>query len=166
MRFGNRRISEISDHELIDLIGQDEDLWTEFKVGPYPSDYEFQICRSVTAMANADGGYIFFGVRERTGRAVDLVGVYRPCRFVERIEKCVADNIEPDIRNLEVKPRAVLWRKRSIDLVIVHIPPSDLDFHGFNCNGANGTNNFAIRFGASVKPLTTYELIMRAQSSN
>ena len=63
-----RRISEITDQELIDLIGnQEENLWIDSKQKHYyqdPNDLEkhkYEICKDVTAMANAEGGYILEG---------------------------------------------------------------------------------------------------------
>ena len=79
MIFDNRRISEITDQELKNLIGnQEENLWIDFKQQDYhrdPNDLEKhkrEICKDVTAMANAEGGYILIGVREKKKVAQDF----------------------------------------------------------------------------------------------
>ena len=71
MIFDNRPISEITSQELIDLIGNiEEDLWIEYKKMEYKKDtndlekHKREICKDVTAMANAEGGYIIMGVDE------------------------------------------------------------------------------------------------------
>ena len=71
MIFDDKPISEINDQDLIDLIGnQEEDLWIDFKEQHYhgyknnPEIYKREICKDVTAMANAEGGYIIVGVDE------------------------------------------------------------------------------------------------------
>ena len=71
MILNNKPISEITHQELKDLIGNtEEDQWIDFKQQDYhrdPNDLEKhkrEICKDVTAMANAEGGYILIGVRE------------------------------------------------------------------------------------------------------
>lgn len=70
MVFENKSISEITDKELINLIGnQEENLWIDFKqrYDGYKTDdteYKREIRKDVTAMANAEGGYILIGVDE------------------------------------------------------------------------------------------------------
>ena len=72
----SRHIANIPDQELKDLIGnQEENLWIDFKQQNYrrdPNDQEKhkrEICKDVTAMANAEGGYIFIGIQEEHGIA-------------------------------------------------------------------------------------------------
>ena len=67
-----RRISEITDQELKNFIGnQEENQWIEFKREDYhhdpndPEKHKREICKDVTAMANAEGGYILIGVQEK-----------------------------------------------------------------------------------------------------
>jgi predicted HTH transcriptional regulator len=74
MMFEHRPISEITDHDLINLLGdQEENLWIDFKKGHYEGyrtdgeKYKREICKDVTAMANAEGGYILIGVKEIGG---------------------------------------------------------------------------------------------------
>ncbi len=71
MVFDNKPISEITDQDLKKLIGrQEENLWIDFKEEHYQGYkthheiyiYRREICKDVTAMANAEGGYILIGV--------------------------------------------------------------------------------------------------------
>jgi predicted HTH transcriptional regulator len=153
MIFGNRRISHINDSELIGLIDtQYEDQWIEFKANDQV--HIGDMCKDITAMANAEGGYIFIGVREQAGLAQDFVGVNNPDTLVNNIRSCLP-NIDPPIDGLDVAPRTFVWNGRTITLVIIHIPPSSIYPHGFIWNG---TNNFVKRYGAEVQAYSTYSL--------
>lgn len=62
MMFEGRHISELTDQNFINLIGnQTENLWIEFKRQSYQQhknnrdEYRREICKDVTAMANAEG---------------------------------------------------------------------------------------------------------------
>ena len=154
MRFG----SSISDAELKGLIGKYEDQWTEFKLHAYhhPKEGIPAIYKDITAMANAEGGNIFIGVREEAGLAQDFVGVANPHMLVDTIETLCWTNIDPLIDGLEVKPRTFIWNSKSITLVIIHIPPPSVIYpHGFIWEN---TNNFVKRVGDLVQPYSTYEL--------
>ena len=133
-----RRISEITDQELINLIGnQAEDQWIDFKQQDYhrdPTDqegYKREICKDVTAMANAEGGYILIGVQEKNGIAKGFFSVQDPDKIERRISYVCLRYIDPRIPNLEIKRRSFEWNGRNITLVIIHIPPSDLRPHSF-----------------------------------
>ena len=69
----------LTDQELKNLIGnQEENLWIDFKQQDYhrdstdPDKHQREICKDVTAMANAEGGYILIGVREENKIAQDF----------------------------------------------------------------------------------------------
>ena len=167
MVFGHRSISGISNFELKLLIGKEENQWLEFKLHAYHHSTNNQvdirkICTDITAMANAEGGYIFIGVKEQTGKAEELVGVIDPDTLVDSIIHLCLPNIYPPIPEVEVEPRVVEWGGKEITLVIIHIPRSDEYPHGFHWED---TINYAIRSGINVGPydthLLTYELTNR-----
>ena len=113
MIFDNRPISEITDQDLINLIdNQEENLWIDFKemhYDGYKTDgekYKREICKDVTAMANAEGGYILIGVDE-----------------------------ENEIAKLEAKLHELRLQDKEYNLIIIHIPFSENRPHGFNSNG-------------------------------
>ena len=146
-----RRISEITDQELIDLIGnQEEDQWIDFKQQDYHRDttdqeeYKREICKDVTAMANAEGGYILIGVQEKAGIAQGFFPVKNADKIAQSIYSVCLESIDPRIRNLEVKTRSFEWKGKNISLVVIHIPPSDLRPHGFRWKGST---NFVKRYG-------------------
>lgn len=163
MIFDNRRISEITDQELITLIGnQEENLWIDFKQKDYhkdPTDVEThkrETCKDVTAMANAEGGYILIGVREEKKVAHDFFTVDDAANVARSINGVCLQNIDPRIPNLEVEPYSIKWRNRDINLVIIHIPSSEMRPHSFIWKG---TTNFVKRYNDVTREFPISELI-------
>ena len=165
MIFDNRRISEIAPQELIDLIGnQEENLWIDFKKHDYPRDPKDpdkrrrEICKDVTAMANADGGYILIGVDEKNKIAQDFSTVPDAVKVAQSIKNICQQYIDTPILNLEVEryPHPLQWKNTNIELVIIHIPPSERKPHGFR---SRGTNNFVKRDRDATREYPITELI-------
>ena len=156
-----RHISEIIDAELKDLIGnQEENQWIDFKQQDYhqdpkdPEKYKYEICKDVTAMANADGGYIFIGIQEKDKIAEGFLTVDKPDKVAQSINSVCLQYIDPRIQNLEVKKRSFEWNGKEIDLVIIHIPPSDHRPHGFII----GATRFVKRYGDHTREYPMSEL--------
>ena len=105
-----RPISEITDQDLINLINnQEENLWIDFKemhYDGYKTDgekYKREICKDVTAMANAEGGYILIGVDEENEIAKRFVDIPDAERKAESIYNTCHQHILPRIAKLEAK---------------------------------------------------------------
>lgn len=164
--FENRRISEITPQELIDLINnqQEESLWIDFKKQDYykdpkdPDKRKREICKDVTAMANADGGYILIGVDEKNKIAQDFFTVPDAAKVAQSIKNICQQYIDTPILNLEVEryPHTLQWKNTNIELVIIHIPPSERKPHGFR---SKGTINFVKRDGDATREYPISELI-------
>lgn len=163
MIFDDKPLSEINDQDLIDLIGnQEEDLWIDFKEQHYhgykmnPEIYRREICKDVTAMANAEGGYIIIGVDEENKIAQEFVDILDAARKADSIEKICHQHILPRIAKLEVKPHELTLADKTYNLIIIHIPFSENRPHGFN---SNGTLNFVKRYGDTTKEFQIEEFI-------
>ena len=168
MIFDNRPISEITDEDLINLIdNQEEDLWIDFKQRQYHRDQikkdptkseerKHEICKDVTAMANAEGGYILIGVHEKAKIAQGFFNLHDVEREVESIYKTCQQHITPPIAKLEVKSCILEWKDKDYNLIIIHIPFSENRPHGFN---SNGTLNFVKRYADTTKEFQMEEFI-------
>ena len=166
MIFNNRRISEITPQELIDLVNnqQEESLWIDFKKQDYykdpkdPDKRRREICKDVTAMANADGGYILIGVDEKNKIAQDFSTVPDAAKVAQSIKNICQQYIDTPILNLEVEryPHPLQWKNTNIELVIIHIPPSERKPHGFR---SRGTINFVKRDRDATREYPITELI-------
>ncbi|MDE0636302.1 MAG: ATP-binding protein [Candidatus Poribacteria bacterium] len=163
MIFDNKPISEITDEDLTDLIGnQEENLWIEFKRKHYEGyntkneKYRREICKDVTAMANAEGGYILIGVdaNKNNNIAQKFFDISDANDKVKSIRDTCHDRIRPPIAKLEVKPRELELPDRKVNLIIVHVPFSENRPHGFN---SNGTLNFVKRYEDTIREFDTEE---------
>ena len=128
MIFDNRQISDIKHQDLINLIGdQEENLWIDFKERHYEGyktdgeKYKREICKDVTAMANAEGGYILIGVDEENKIAQRFVNIHDIERKAESIYNTCHQHIVPRIAKLEVKPRKLRLSDEDVNKHYNHI---------------------------------------------
>ena len=164
MIFENRRISDITEQDLIDLVKnqQEENLWLDFKQQDYhkdpknPEEHKREICKDVTAMANAEGGYILIGVREENTVAHDFFTVDDAAIVAQSINDICLQYIDPRIPNLEIEPYPLTWQKRDIELVIIRIPASGMQPHSFKWKNST---NFVKRYGNVIREFPLSELI-------
>lgn len=162
MIFDNRPISEITDEDLINLINnQEENLWIDFKKMDYHEDpndsdkHKREICKDVTAMANAEGGYILIGVSEVNKVAQGFFTVPDADKVAQIINDTCLQNIDPRIPNLEVVVRSLQWKDKDITLVIIRIPPSEMRPHSFTWRGST---NFVKRYRDATREYPMSEL--------
>ena len=102
---------------MIDLVKkqQEENLWIDFKQQDYDKDRKgpekrrHEICKDVTAMANADGGYIFIGVHEEGKIAQDFFTISDAATVAQSIKDICLQYIDPPIPNLEVERYPVFF---------------------------------------------------------
>lgn len=143
----------MTDLDIINLIGnekEEETLATEFKrehyegYGKTTENYRREICKDVTAMANAEGGYIFIGIEAEDEIAQRLNDVTEADRKADSIFDVCKNTITPPIIGLEVKPYEVCYQDEIFNLIIIRIPFSENRPHGFN---SRGSLNFVKRYG-------------------
>lgn len=163
MIFEGRHISELTDQDFISLIGnQVENLWIEFKRQSYQQqknnrqEYRREICKDVTAMANAEGGYIVIGVHEEDKIAHSFFNVPDAEREAKSIYDTCHQYIVPRIAKLEIEPYNLRWQEQEYNLIVIGIPFSENRPHGFN---SNGTLNFVKRYGDITKEFQIEEFI-------
>ena len=163
MIFDNKPISDIDDQDLIDLIGnQEEDLQVDFKQDDYdkdsnkPEKHKFEICKDVSAMANAAGGYILIGVDEDSRIAKEFFNIDNATGVAQRINDICLKYIKPRIPGLEV--REYHLKQENKDLVIVHIPTNEMRPHGFNLTNTI-TNIFVKRYNDTIRDYPTNEML-------
>ncbi len=162
MIFDNRNISQITPQDLIGLIGnQEENLWIDFKQQDYhkdPSDkekHQREICKDVTAMANAEGGYIIIGVSENNKFAQGFFPINDAAKLAQSIKGICLQHIDPRISDLEIEPYSLSWQNKVMELVIIRIPPSGMRPHSFK---SRGSTNFVKRYGDDTREYPMSEL--------
>lgn len=163
MIFENKPISEIRDQDLINLIGnREENVWVEFKQQDYhrdptdPEKHKREICKDVTAMANASRGYIFIGIREENRVATEFCRIANAASVAQRIHDICLQHIQPRIPGMTVREYQMRWKQTDVDLVIIHIPTNERRPHGFT---SRNTNNFVKRYNDTIREYPTSEML-------
>ena len=147
MALEDKTISEITDQDLIDLIGkQKSDLQIKFKPQHYEGydtneeQYRHDICKDVSAMANAEGGYILVGVNvDHNKTAHSFIDIPNATDKADSISEICYHHIDPRILFLDVEQYTLRFEQTYYNLIIIHIPFSVKRPHGFR---SNGTFNF------------------------
>ena len=161
MIFDNKPISKITEQELMDLIDNQEENWqVDFKQQDYHKKendmHKFEICKDVSAMANAIGGYIIIGIREEKEVAKDFFKIDQASSIVKCINDTCLQRINPRIPGLDVQERHLRWKNKDINLVIIHIPTNEMRPHGFTWKN---TNNFVKRYNHTIRDYPTNEML-------
>ncbi len=76
--------------ELLEIVAQGEDYYTEFKEETtHPDD----LAGEIVAFANSDGGRLIIGITD----SGDIVGVKEPNKEIQRLDNICSNNCEPSI---------------------------------------------------------------------
>ena len=108
----------------------------------------------VTALANAAGGHILFGVEEAGGVAVDVPGVDATDADAEilRLDGLIRGGVEPRIPNVGLKTVELANGRHA---VVLEVPQSFARPHMVTLKG---TNRFYLRHTAGKAPMTVDEI--------
>ncbi len=135
-------LAELDHNDIQRLIGEEESKTLDFKQDAYPepdtangqnkkekkdkNEWRRELCKDISALANAEGGWIICGISEEDRKAVDIKGLGAGSDFDKellRLEQVANSQIEPPIRGL---------RFRAIDLpdpdkkgvIVIYVPRS------------------------------------------
>lgn len=93
-----------ADLESLIAEGERESLTLEFKAGAaLANDKKGEIGKDVSAMANADGGQIVYGIKERNHVASEIWPIDKRRFDHEWLEKVIRNNVSPAIEGLAIK---------------------------------------------------------------
>ncbi|MFA7654335.1 MAG: ATP-binding protein [Candidatus Magasanikbacteria bacterium] len=137
----NKPISQLNESDIQSLIDnkEKESLVLEFKQEITGTDHEKkEISKDISAMANADGGYLIIGIKEASSCADSITGTSKDIgrQPVEAwIENILITNIRPRI---SIKPQVIALTSISDRVVVViYIPKSPRRPHMVVADGRN-----------------------------
>lgn len=133
-------------------LGQAEDQTLEFKGRAVLKDLS-AVARAAVAMLNAEGGTVWIGVGENSGRAASVEPIDHVLRERERVMHHLRDSIEPtpdgqDVQLTEEPVDGGHVLKLRLDPNRSKQPYAQLK---------NGTRRFLLRVGAQVRDMTRQE---------
>lgn len=136
MLLNGKRLEQLQEEDLLDLIGEAEDVRQDFKQNAYFPSREIlpeerdkiksELAADICAFANARGGWIICGMKEDgQGRALELVGLgqFNEDDLIKRIRQTADSQIEPRIMGLDFKVIGLQDTSKGKALVI-YIPNS------------------------------------------
>jgi hypothetical protein len=157
MIFSGRSLHDLSLSDFQSLIDNHipEGPHLEYKESAYSgkaSDIR-EMLRDVTALANADGGYLVMGIREdHAGRAAALSLIDDPRNRVQAINQACLDGIQERIPGLEVVPYEAGFNQ---GIIVVRVPPSEQRPHMM---ARDHNTDFICRYGADKREMTLGEI--------
>ena len=157
MIFGGRSLHDLSLSDFQSLIDDQvpEGPHIEYKETAYsgrPADIR-EMLRYVTALANAEGGYLVMGMREDlAGRAAALSLIDDPKTKMQAIHQACLDGIQERVVGLEVVSYEIGFNQ---GIIVVRVPPSEQRPHMMVRD--HGTD-FVCRYGTDSRDMTLGEI--------
>ena len=161
--FDNRPIDQITEAEITALATNrtPEDQWLDFKGQPWIQSPlgNFELLHDVSALANAEGGYLFIGITTKKEQGRDIATGFRDVetsiREAQRIRSLCQQFIDPPIIRLDVQAKTLRRTTGQTDIVGIHVPPSVRRPHAFRWRDAS---IFVSRYGTDVRFMPVQEL--------
>lgn len=161
--FDNKPIDQVTETEITAFVTNQtpEDQWLEFKGAPWArtSLGDFELLHDVSALANAEGGYLFVGITtiKKQGRdvATGFQNVGTSTGEAQRIRSLCQQFIDPPIIRLDVQPKTLQRNSGQTDVVGIHVPLSVRRPHAFRWRDAS---IFVARYGTDVRFMPIQEL--------
>lgn len=139
--------------ELDKLINSNtkESLTLDFKSEPYEKNDKSELLKDVTAMANAEGGYIIIGVDERNQNRIFQLQDSTIKDSIKRYRDWCADSIQPRLLDLEVYSLTI----GDNPLIVIQIPKGGKKPY---CYEINKMMFFKIRVSDSTRDMRRDEI--------
>jgi len=125
MIFGGRSLQDLTLDDFRGLVKDhaQESLWLEFKAAQYPDNQIQEMLYDISALANADGGYLIIGIKEDgRGRAAAITPVEKSQIVAQSIRQRCLDGIVERIDGLEIE--SYECSPDGDGIIVVHIPTS------------------------------------------
>lgn len=161
--FDNSPIDQIAEEDISAFVTNrtPEDQWLDFKGQPWAQSQPgtFELLHDVSALANAEGGYLFVGITTKKEQGRDIATGFRDVeestKEAQRIRSLCQQSIDPPIIRLDVQPKTLQRTAGQTDLVGIHVPPSTRRPHAFRWRDAS---IFVSRYGTDVRFMPVQEL--------
>lgn len=150
---------EITEQDLLDLVGLPETDWIDFKAIAYGKDKKIELCKDVSSFANAEGGLIILGMTEEQGVATDLRGLgenFNADLETRHLSQVIENNIHPIIPGF--RPLKVQLSDGKGWAIVLQIPRSPAAPHAIRVGGESP--KFHIRRASKTSEMTYEELRM------
>jgi len=154
---GGKSLADLSLDDIRLLVDNrvPESRHLDYKETPYSGRAQDirEMLRDITALANADGGYLVLGVREDgTNRPVELVPFDNPQELTDSMLQACVDGIRDRIPGLEIAPFEIAFNQ---GIIIIHVPASEWRPHMVV---RDRRTDFCLRYGTHKREMTLREI--------
>lgn len=122
--------------------------------GSLGEKHKKDLAADVASMANAEGGLIVYGIKERRGGYPDRVddGVALADLEADTIERVIVSNINPRVQGFRIKPIPLVSKGNNTFAYVISVPKTK--------NGPHQTSDFLYhkRHGATTQPMSDNEI--------
>jgi len=118
------------------------------------SDFNEELVKDVSAMANSDGGTIIYGVREENHFPKEIVWIEKDEGYKERIEQTISSKIFRRLENTKV--RKILSEDKKKFVIVIDIPKSDIAPHQVHLDSKQ--RRYFKRHGSITEQMEHYEI--------
>ena len=132
-----------------------EDTNIDYKIPDFSkSDFNKEIAKDVSAMANSDGGIIIYGIREENHFPEEIFWIKTDEGYCERIEQIINSRIFRKIEGIKVKK--ILSDDKTKFVIVVNVPKSDAAPH--QVHDDNNQRRYYKRHGSITEQMEHYEI--------
>jgi len=158
MILGDRSLYDLSLDDFRALVDnhEAEGPHLEYKASAYSGkgDEIREMLRDITALANAEGGYLVMGIQEDVaGHAANLSPIENSQTKVQAINQACLDGIQERIPGLEVRAYETGLNR---GIIVVHVPASNQRPHMM---AREHRTDFYCRYGTDKRPMTLPEIM-------
>lgn len=132
-----------------------EDTNLDYKTPEFSKgDFNKELAKDVSAMANSDGGIIIYGIQEEDYFPKKIMWIENDEGYCERIEQIINSRIFRKIEGIKV--RKILSDDKTKFLIVINIPKSDIAPHQVHEN--NNQRRYYKRHGSITEQMEHYEI--------
>lgn len=146
-----------SEKDLNNLIKNkiQEDTNIDYKSPDFSKgDFNKELAKDVSAMANSDGGVIIYGIQEEDHFPKEIVWIEKDEGYCERIEQIINSKIFRKIEGIKV--RRILSDDTSKFVIVIDIPKSDIAPHQVHEDSKQ--RKYYKRHGSITEQMEHYEI--------
>jgi len=146
-----------TEKDLLNLIQNkiQEDTNIDYKIPDFSKlDFNKELAKDVSAMANSEGGIIIYGIKEEDQFPIEIVWIEKDERYKERIEQIISSKIFDKIDGVKVNKISSEDKKKFV--IVIEIPQSDIAPHQVHKD--NEQRKYYKRHGSITKEMEHYEI--------
>jgi hypothetical protein len=155
MLFDGRSLNDLSLDDFRVLVEEHiaEGSHLDYKQVAYGHNDRIEMLRDISALANAEGGYLVLGIAEGIGnKAERFTPIDNPEQVAQTMRQLCLDGISERIEGFEVRAYEIAFNQ---GIVVIRIPPSRYAPHMITLNQRT---DFYRRYGTDKRAMTIGEL--------